>query len=249
MELKKRECLFCRDTDLSNEHVFPQWLLNELNLRRVKLGMSHQTFFGQQVSTRPLTPNSLVNGLVCKKCNNTWLSQIEDRIKPLIIELTKTKEIDSMVFQIRENHETLAFWAYKTAIILNYASNFNKIVPKRHFKYLYQKRRIPENVNILLGFSRTPEQLNWVQSQMVMHVGDNNDYLVNNPRFHDIHKITMQIDELLLKIIYSPFYDYSYSYDATSHLMLYPKLQRLDSFTIADNLHSFDIEGSLYEQK
>jgi hypothetical protein len=243
MTQSERLCLFCGNTDLSKEHVFAQWLLEELDLRKKKMRMQHSTILGLQISERPLTLSTLINGLVCKRCNNGWLSQIEGRVKPHLLNLLK----GSLTLALQEQHQLLSLWIYKTAIVLNYASNYRKIVPKRHFKYLNVHRRIPENVCVLFGFSEEAEELDWIQSQTIIHIG--NRKISKEPRFKDIYKITFQLNHILFKVIYSPFYQYQYLHDSPDHVLLYPNLQRLETFEVAKDIHSFDIGGSIYDEK
>ncbi|GLJ00973.1 hypothetical protein [Bacillus sp. YKCMOAS1] len=246
MSKKNRNCLFCGNSNLTREHIFAQWLLDELNIRKIKMGMQHTTFYGSTISRRPLTPNTLINGLICQECNNGWLSQIENKVKPILTAILKYPNSNLSTF-LKEQHELLSIWSLKTAMILNHASNFHKIVPKRHFKYIYKHRKIPENITVLMGFAENTAELDWVQSQVVMHIGDEN--IIKNPRLKDIYKITIQIDYLLLKIIYSPFYDFEYYHNDNTHLMLYPNLQAFHTFEMAEDLHSFDIQGSIYSKR
>lgn len=246
MTKKKRACLFCGDTELTREHVFPQWLLDECNIRKAKMDMEHHAFYGEKISERPLTLNSLINGLICRECNNGWLSQLESQVKPVLINLLNTS--DNFVTLLKEHNKLLSMWAFKTAIILNHATNYRNIIPKRHYKYLYKHRRIPENVTVLLGVSKKMNELNWVQSQSVSHKG--NESIFNNPRMTDIYKITIQIKHLLIKVIYSPFYECKYAHDEIDHIMLYPTIQvaeTAETFELAEDLVSFDMKGSLYQ--
>lgn len=242
---RKRSCVFCGNTELTREHIFAQWLLDELNIRKVKMGMQHYTFYGYKISERPLTPNSLINGLVCRECNNGWLSQIEDRVKSILVAILKYPSFE-LITLLKEQHNLLSLWTFKTAMILNHASNYRKIIPKRHFRYIYKHRRIPENVTVLMGITKNKAELDWVQSQGVMHVG--NVSIANDPRYRDIYKITIQIDHLLLKVIYSPFYDYKYDHKENDHLMLYPNLKGTKKFELAEDLFSFDTKGSTYSK-
>ncbi|GAQ19046.1 hypothetical protein OPHB3_3005 [Oceanobacillus picturae] len=207
------------------------------------MGLQHMTFLGQQISERQLTPNTLVNGLICKLCNNGWMSLIESDVKALLLALLK-QPTTNLSTLLKEDHLVLAKWTFKTAIILNHASNYRNIVPRRHFRHFYQHKRIPENVTVLMGFTKETEKIDWVQSQGVMHTGDAS--ISSNPRFEDIYKITIQLDHLLLKVIYSPFYEYNYVFDQDDHVMIHPNLWAPNSFKIAENFHSFDIKGSLY---
>lgn len=93
-----------------------------------------------------------------------------------------------------------------------------------------------------MGITEKHTELDWVQSQNVMYSGITSIY--DSPRFQEIYKITIQIEHLLIKVIYSPFLDYKYAHLVNDHLMLYPNLQIVETFVITVYLHSFDIKGS-----
>ena len=88
-----KPCLFCGATGpgvLSKEHVFPQWLLEHLELPD-----HDQTFHavsdsqtGEVVRQRIHSSFPFVEGRVCKeKCNNGWRSRLESAAKPILVPL------------------------------------------------------------------------------------------------------------------------------------------------------------------
>lgn len=244
-----RTCLFCGDIDLSREHVFAQWLLEALDVRKKQMGMEHYTFFGMKLGERPLSLGSLINGLVCRGCNNGWMSRLESSVKPILLGVIRNADTRETIHKFFENNELVSKWAFKTAIMLNYASNYRNIVPRRHFRYLYNHDRIPENVYVLIGFTDDiKEEIDWVQSPMVMHLTHKEARVHERPRFKDLYKITLKVDKLMLKVIYSPFYDFKYKLDDNNHIMIHPYLGISDDIEKAENLLSFDIKGSVYEQ-
>jgi len=90
-----RKCVFCENTDLSKEHIFAQWLLKELGIFDNNVTMTHATFVGMPVSDRKHPFSKLVNGLVCKKCNNGWMSQLEGDCQNHIINLMNFENIEN----------------------------------------------------------------------------------------------------------------------------------------------------------
>lgn len=67
-------CFLCGiDLDRNNtsrEHVFPKWILNEFDLWNTKIRLLNQTYFNYRSATIPC----------CKKCNNEYLSKLEEEI-------------------------------------------------------------------------------------------------------------------------------------------------------------------------
>lgn len=158
-----RKCLFCNGNDLSKEHVFGQWLLKELNIVNSNFTMTHANFALTPLNKRSQSYNKLVNGKVCKKCNNGWMSRLENTCKDLIISLINAKLTNSTIDELDTKKELLAMWAFKNTLLLNYSVNYRKIIPKSHFKMLYNGK-IPQNVIINIAFTENDAALRWFQN-------------------------------------------------------------------------------------
>jgi hypothetical protein len=130
-----RRCLFC-DTPLTSggslEHVFPQWLLDHLDLRMTPVSPTHLSSDGRVLSVRRHTLAGLQEGRVCRDCNNGWMSQLEGTAMPLLLRLfSGNRRVDSLSAPERR---VIARWAVKTACVLNSASNYRSTVQSKHFR-------------------------------------------------------------------------------------------------------------------
>jgi hypothetical protein len=250
--MSKRKCIFCSEEgDLSREHIFPQWLLREFNISKSKLLMVHNNF-GVNVSERKLTFNNFVNGLVCKTCNNGWMSQLEDKVKETLNSLMNF-ELRS-VDLLKEKHKDIAKWAIKTAMVLNYGTNYRQIIPRRHLRLFY-KGTIPATlfvtISFITNFDETEGDFNWIQSQDLFHIGSNTEKMIRHDRFKDMYRISMRFRHLLIKVVYTPFFNYQYFGDSREiqlypHLCFYTDEEQKNSFEYKDIL-SFDVSGVLRE--
>jgi hypothetical protein len=63
---------------------------------------------------------------VCKKCNNEWMSALEDAVEPIVLRVFGGVDVD--LLSISEM-EILASWTAKTAITLSYSTPQNAPVP------------------------------------------------------------------------------------------------------------------------
>lgn len=73
-----KKCLFCPRTADSKEHVWSDWILEDLKPAepiRVKIGKHTEVYKDD--------PAVLVN-CVCQPCNNGWMSDLENESKPFI---------------------------------------------------------------------------------------------------------------------------------------------------------------------
>src|SRR6266568_7486843 len=95
---KDRRCAFCGDSGgMTKEHVWPQWLREHAGeLEPVRF--AHTAGFERSAAdafreTRTVTvqqPGSVLNLVaraVCARCNSGWMSQLEERVRPLLLGL------------------------------------------------------------------------------------------------------------------------------------------------------------------
>lgn len=81
-------CIFCGDSELTNEHIFPRWLADILPEGVVGAVTVERTQQSAQVSDvrtwRARDVASQKVGVVCRSCNNGWMSAVEERVKPIL---------------------------------------------------------------------------------------------------------------------------------------------------------------------
>ena len=80
MALDHDHCFLCgielSAENRTDEHVFPQWLLNDFGLHNERINLLNGTTLPYRSLVIPC----------CTQCNNFWLSQIEDKVAPAIRE-------------------------------------------------------------------------------------------------------------------------------------------------------------------
>src|SRR5262249_46312888 len=143
-------------------HVWPQWLEDVLGVRGKVSAWVHRSVAGKAVGRRVQNTASVVLGQVCGDCSHGWMSELEGRVSPLVQSLLpgivgKTLPADDA--------GTLVIWAFKTAIVLNAASNYRHIVPEEHYAHLYSTQQIPARVVVDASSLRDNLGVTSVQSQ------------------------------------------------------------------------------------
>ncbi|AUN26511.1 hypothetical protein RSJ21_15235 [Clostridium botulinum] len=241
---EKRKCVFCGGTKLSKEHIFAQWLLKELDIYDNNVSMTHASFIGIPVSNRNHPFSKLVNGLVCEKCNNGWMSQLEEDCQKHIINFMNMNEIESELNFLKEYYDTVAKWAFKNAILLNNATNYRQLVPKEHYVALYSGS-IPEGVYIDLAFCKSESKIEWRQTLGGLVV--KNEEIPLNPNVTR-YQITFQIKMLLIKVT---FYKSSVNvfYEDEGVIRLFPQFGAYGTPKLFDNIDDFDIHGVIHEYR
>jgi hypothetical protein len=118
------KCLFCDNTKLTKEHVWPTWIVREFkkHMGRTAKIAGTQTHNRRVVHKWPTTSITYKRPLVCEPCNSRWMSELETFTKPILAPLihhatTLQKELTV------EDQCTLAAWATLRTMIfdsLNY---------------------------------------------------------------------------------------------------------------------------------
>jgi hypothetical protein len=114
-----RKCIFCGQKADSKEDAWPRWLTQ----RFIAPGtMETQAGFDAPVTIRQIKRPEIRIGWFCQKCNNGWMSQLEDRAIPVITRLLDQPKctLDA------HDRKTLALWAVKTAMVLEAIKGFDQ---------------------------------------------------------------------------------------------------------------------------
>ena len=106
-----RVCIFCPNRASTKEDAWPLWLM------RLLFGGASGTIEGER-SSHPVGPWRAVRpGLkvkvVCARCNNGWMSELENRVKPIVETLCREESAALSA----ADQETLAVWSVKTAMV------------------------------------------------------------------------------------------------------------------------------------
>jgi len=117
-----KPCAFCSTTaNITGEHLFSDWINKILGLRK-KNKVFLVTEFGldgKPVRSYPSAKLNLKVPVVCDKCNNGWMSDIENnRAKPAMADLILSDEGKLLT---PENIESIAVFAFKCLAIGDYS--------------------------------------------------------------------------------------------------------------------------------
>lgn len=116
----RRKCIFCEQFGNSKEHLFADWL-RELFPRDENTKHTLGTIRPSLLFRLPRIEAIIKQGhtgsrkikSVCVKCNTGWLSDLEEKVKPILTHLIRGEQVNLPI----ESQVLLATWAAKTAII------------------------------------------------------------------------------------------------------------------------------------
>lgn len=124
-----RSCIFCDDAASTKEDAWPLWLMRLLG--ETPPGRMDAERGRDEKWSWPLAKSALKVKFVCARCNNGWMSRLENRVKPIICALLSedTITLDS------GDQTTLAVWSLKNAMVLE------TLRPSRPWFYTKADRR------------------------------------------------------------------------------------------------------------
>lgn len=227
---KQRVCLFCGE-DLkgirSQEHVFPQWLLDELSIRAEQVSAVHvfqpedPASESRVINERSLTLEKVREGRICARCNNGWMSNLERNCKGILLDMIRGQR------QPRQLSETerllVARWAAKTAYVLNSSANYPIKAPPQQLRELRENtHKLPWGVVVVAA---TGPFLNfgWFQSNCwTLCAPDNLTKGIAGLMDTRTYKIGLQLGHMLLIVAWHAIPGWWKMLWSDQHVVLWP---------------------------
>jgi hypothetical protein len=170
------ECAFCqaKSVKLSAEHVWGQWISELLGRRETRQEHRHDGVLRKWESLG----GNLTTKVVCKKCNETWMSDIESRMKRSFSQAIRDGASLSILFR---GVCLLAAFAFEKAVVTDYLHLKNAPFFKSVARYRFRESLdIPDGIQIWLAAyaGRAPYRLYYARhSEFDVHSRANLDLL------------------------------------------------------------------------
>ncbi|MET3911102.1 hypothetical protein ABID59_005464 [Bradyrhizobium sp. S3.3.6] len=150
----KRTCMFCDGRGMTGEHLWPLWM-SRLEVRNYDKNSHSQwlsdineegTFIIKQ-QARLGSIEDIVIKRVCSTCNNGWMSAIQGKAKPLIINLLAGKR-DGLT---SDSQLVLAQWATMLMMVAEFLAKDRVAISPAQRRDFMETQRPPENVKLWIG--------------------------------------------------------------------------------------------------
>jgi hypothetical protein len=107
-----RACIFCSERASSAEDAWPLWLVRRFPSKRgVRVDAQRD---GSKLRSWNAPRHGIRIRHICRRCNNGWMSQLENRAKPVVERL-----LDMPRYVLSsEDRTTLAAWMVKNSMVL-----------------------------------------------------------------------------------------------------------------------------------
>lgn len=146
-----RQCLFCDSPANSREHVWPEWVLNRLNVQDV---IRHK--MGNDPERLLPNPEQKVRA-VCKPCNEGWMSNLEQKNIPLIGNMMQ--DIALPLNGLHQYH--IATWAVKMSMIGDFLARSHRpmFFNQAERVQLRVATDLPERTTVWIGRHNFPDHI------------------------------------------------------------------------------------------
>lgn len=153
----RRKCIFCdqsgQSNPISNEHFWPEWMHPHLPRRPLAYKWhARQVVRLQQASVKRDKPQqgsayTVTFKVVCKSCNETWMNEIEEKARPILIPMLCGLPITLSV----EDQNHLTTWlALKTMVSEQHVPEDAVLESPARTEFMH-RRIIPQSLKIWIA--------------------------------------------------------------------------------------------------
>ena len=158
--MSDRECVFCGSKDLSKEHIYSKWIFKIFETKEKSfkpsihnLLRSNENGITDRMSSnvsdgREINYNNFTIKLVCKICNNGWMSELENKIK-IIVSKVLSSEIEINQVTAEEGF-LLSQWSILKSMLTALSVPQKRFFTKMEY-YLLKNGIIPEGFVVELA--------------------------------------------------------------------------------------------------
>lgn len=158
-ERMPKRCIFCGSQGrLSKEHFWPKWFGKLLIKKGVQSYIS-ESFAGEgkqaalagvRKSERQGDLTTMKFRIVCKSCNGGWMSQHEQSVKPILLDLMNGNRVLST-----SDAKIIAIWASMKVMVAEFSDSNTVLTPDSDRKHFSQTFEIPDYYSVFIGFHGT----------------------------------------------------------------------------------------------
>jgi hypothetical protein len=148
------KCMFCEKAEVSDEHLWSEWLHPHLprfpenkRVRAVRIS-ARGRIFPENRQERTGEPWTIISRAVCTSCNNGWMSRIDEVTKPLMLPLVKGEATVCSP----EDMSVLTQWIWLKTMICEHLNPGEEVTAIDDRKRFMERREMPSGVRIWVGW-------------------------------------------------------------------------------------------------
>jgi hypothetical protein len=163
MARASKYCIFCGSHPTTREHIWADWLSRYIP-KTMSKHSSAASIINQNRGVNKVSriwggdPRSRRLQIVCKGCNNHWMSDLQKAAKPVLIPLITGKSNKPITLNL-DRQKLLASWATMTVICAEYFYPSRAAISVTDRRWLYKTKSAPNDFRIWIG---DYERKDWV---------------------------------------------------------------------------------------
>ena len=140
---------------MSEEHLWPEWM--HLYLPQLDEPRKHEGFevirqgrvvFGQRKKPQQGHTYTKRLKIVCRKCNETWMGNIEELAKPILIPLLQGQKI----LLRRKERKILSAWLALKVMAFENEDTRDAVIDQKARTLFMECRQIPDRIKMWIGY-------------------------------------------------------------------------------------------------
>jgi hypothetical protein len=207
MARASKHCIFCGGSPTTREHIWADWLRafvpkNMVNHTEMS-AMIHKDCVERSVRRWGGDPRSRRIQVVCRSCNNEWMSDLQKAVKPVLLPLIRGEP--ALLTPARQ--ATVAAWAAMSVMCAEYFNPSRVAVPQTSRDGFYQSRTPPQDWKIWIGnYQRGDWPGHWCHNSLC--IADEAPEL-NDEGFHppNVQTTTFVVGKLYIHAFSCPYPD------------------------------------------
>jgi hypothetical protein len=168
MARASKYCIFCGGSPTTREHIWADWLAKYIPKTMKKHSSTTSILNPDRSIERTLRvwggdPRSRQLQIVCKHCNNGWMSELQQQAKPILIPLItgKLKDSKPLLLDLKRQN-ILAAWSAMSVICSEYFYPGRAAISVTDRRWLFNTKTAPNDFRIWIGdFERREWKPHW----------------------------------------------------------------------------------------
>ena len=161
-----RECIFCGDKPLTKEHLFADWMKSYIDRalihHNIETALDFPDHQDSSIKQRSGDPHSRRIKCVCKPCNSGWMSQLQEKTKPIFIPMLQGGETNLH----RRAQRQIATWVVMTVMAGEFIDLDHVTISVEERRQFRLDRSVQAHWKIWIGAHRRRKEARWIHKAM-----------------------------------------------------------------------------------
>jgi hypothetical protein len=150
---ERRACIFCgvEDRKISKEHLWSKWIREHVEASSGATSSRLHVKDRIKIAKRDEIPIGGFDREIagpCKPCNETWMSELEGEVAPILIPMLHNETVELRP----EEQRTVARWAtLKLLVAQELHPSLERIIDPSRYRQFYVDRSLPTGAQVWLG--------------------------------------------------------------------------------------------------